>query len=334
MSNKKQSRSTSGGVAALVVAVVSVLLALALLFNRQYIVDQFVVWQYQPSPAIAALAERSGMDDDGTFYFYASQPALEDAQVFNERCAREEEGTAILGCYTGQRIYIYNVTDQQLDGIREVTAAHEMLHAVYSRLSDSERSRVDALIEAEYAKIKNDSQIAERLAFYDRTEPGERDNELHSIIGTEIAQVSSELESYYSKYFKDRNKVVVLYAGYVSVFNALQARADSLSVQLTALGNAIEQNTELYSRDVRELNSDIQAFNHRAGSGGFETENEFQTEKSALLVRSQQLDVTRAAINADVAQYEQLRAELESVAGQSNALNRSIDSTLAPTPSV
>ena len=37
--------------------------------------------------------------------------------------------TAVLGCYANREISIFNVTDQRLDGIREVTAAHEMLHA-------------------------------------------------------------------------------------------------------------------------------------------------------------------------------------------------------------
>ncbi len=47
---------------------------------------------------------------------------------------------AILGCYnpSSRDIYIYNVTNSELDGVKEVTAAHEMLHAAWERLSESE----------------------------------------------------------------------------------------------------------------------------------------------------------------------------------------------------
>ncbi len=77
---------------------------------------------------------------------------------------------AILGCYVTQRIYIYDVKDAKLDGIREVTAAHEMLHAAYERMSSSEQTKVNALLEVEYEKLRNDKDLAERMAFYARTE--------------------------------------------------------------------------------------------------------------------------------------------------------------------
>ena len=35
--------------------------------------------------------------------------------------------------------YIYNVNDERLNGLKEVTAAHEMLHAAYERLPESDK---------------------------------------------------------------------------------------------------------------------------------------------------------------------------------------------------
>lgn len=270
----------------------------------------------------------------GEFYFYASHPTLLDATAFNETCERREAATAILGCYNGQYIYIYNIADAKLDGVREVTAAHEMLHAAYARLGSAERQRVDTLIDAEFEKLKDDPDLAERLAFYERTEPGERHNELHSIIGTEMASVGGALEDHYSRYFDDRSKTVRLYEQYASVFKELQQRVEQLSQQLTQLGDEIEAETARYNTDVSQFNRDVEAFNARAEAGGFGSEAEFNGERAVLVSTGQALETRRQAINDKVARYEGLRAELAGIATESEALNRSIDSSLAPAPSL
>ncbi len=313
---------------------VCIVLAVILVLNRQYVIDQLSVWQYQPSEEIAAIADRSSMNEGGKFYFYTSQPSIESATDFNKKCSRKETSTAILGCYNGQNIFIYDVTDTRLDGIKEVTAAHEMLHAVYARLGAGEKARVDTLLEHEYEKLKNDKTFAERMAFYERTEPGERDNELHSIIGTEISAVSSELEAYYKKYFRERSKVVALHEKYASVFNDLQKRGEQISARLNELAKSIEQNSAQYNADVTRLNQDIASFNAKANAGGFATPSQFNAERSSLVARAEQLDASRTLINDSIGEYNRLRDELAVVASESEALNKSIDSSLAPAPSL
>ena len=330
---RKNLRS-AGYAAGLIATAVSLGLALVLFLNRQYIADQITVWQYHPSREIVSFADRSGMSDGGKFVFYASQPSLENAQNFNDKCDRKEESTAILGCYNGHAIYIYNVTNTKLDGIREVTAAHEMLHAAYDRMSDSERSRVNVLVEAEYEKLKSQSAFAERMAFYERTEPGERDNELHSIIGTEVSDIGVDLEAHYKKYFSDRSKVVALHNQYATVFSDLKSRADALSNQLTSLGEVIKSKTQTYNTQVDVLNADVQSFNARAKNGDFSSQSAFNSERLALELRADDLDAMRTQINSDIDSYNQIRSELMAIASQSEALNQSIDSTLAPAPSV
>lgn len=334
MLNTKRSKA-QGYIASLVVVLLSVVATVFLLLNRQQIIDQVYVWQYQPSTEISAFSSRTSMSDRGEFLFYASHPSIEESQVFNEKCAKIERSAAILGCYNGRNIYIYNVKNPKLDGIREVTSAHEMLHAAYLRLSEKDRQKVDVLVEAEYAKLSDDKEFSERMAFYARTEPGERDNELHSIIGTEVAAVSSELENYYKQYFNDRSKVVALHSQYASVFASLQLRSDELSAQLTVLADAIEENSDVYNVRVNQLNRDIAAFNARASGGEFETQEQFDAERATLTAQVASLDELRASINADRAAYNDLREELLSIASESDALNRSIDSSsLAPTPSL
>jgi len=332
---KHDNSRASGYVAALILIVISIGATLFLLLNRQAIIDHVSVWQYRPSTAISSFAERTTMSDEGKFLFFASRPSLEGTQVFNDKCSRTEKSTAILGCYDGLgTIYIYDVPNQKLDGIREVTSAHEMLHAAYSRLSTSEKKKVDGLVEAEYAKLSNDSEFSARMAFYSRTEPGERDNELHSIIGTEVASVSPELEEYYKQYFVDRSKVIALHAQYASVFASLQARSEELSTQLTSLAASIESQTAAYNNAVNQLNKDIANFNGRASSGAFSSQSQFNSERAQLTNRASALETMRAGINSDREQYEAMRTELMSIASESDALNKSIDSSLAPAPSL
>lgn len=324
--------SSRGSIVGLVFATLSLLLAALLFFNRQYVLDQITFWQYEPTSQIRELAKSSGMNGAGEFYFYASRPTLEGTQQFNQECDRKEERTAILGCYTGQRIYIYDVQDERLDGIRAVTAAHEMLHAAYERMGEAERQRIDGLLEKEYEKLKNDAKLAERMEFYARTEPGQRGNELHSVIGTEITDIGPELDQYYKKYFADRSKVVALHANYEKVFKTLQARADALSAELRTLRDTIETDTVIYNKDLKDFNSDAAEFKKRANGGDFDSRAQFDRELAVLTSRAGQLDEFREEIEANIARYQSLQKDLTGVASQSEELNRSINSNLAPAP--
>ena len=139
MLRTKTSRSSTGSTSSVVSAIIAIVLlgaSMWLWLNRQYVVDQIAVWQYQPTSDMVGFAERTTMTDGGKFYLYTSHPSLEKTQAFNTKCDRKEATTAVLGCYASGKIYIYDVTNEQLDGIREVTVAHETLHAVYERMSE------------------------------------------------------------------------------------------------------------------------------------------------------------------------------------------------------
>ena len=332
MSRWKPSRTKV--IANVAICLVIIALSLTAIIYRQFVKDQITVWGFQSTSEIDALVGRAGMNDYGKFIYHASQPSLDATQNFNNECDRVENTTSILGCYSNYRIYIYDVTDAQLDGIREVTATHETLHAVYGRMSSDEKSKINVLLEAEYKKLENNTDYTDRMAFYARTEPGERDNELHSVIGTEISNINPELETYYSKYFSDRQKVVVLNTKYISVFKNLQNHANELSQQLSSLASSISIKTSQYNSSVIALNSDITSFNQRADSNGFTSQTQFNSQRAALSVRVAELDTIRAGINDDIANYSSILAEYNSIASESKKLYNSIDSTLAPAPSV
>lgn len=326
-------------------AIVSIIFCLGLLavswwaiLNKQLILDQLTVWQYQPTSEVIGLIDRSGMDGYGKFLFLASQPLLakstDEIKVFNSVCSDVERTTSILGCYSNYQIYVYNVTDAQLDGVRETTAAHETLHAAYMRMGASEKNEVNILLEAEAKKLENSTEFKQRMAYYDRNEPGQRDNELHSVIGTEIANISPELEAHYKKYFSDRQKVVDLNAKYISVFQMLNAKASELSAQLVSLSNSIKNSSNQYNTDVQNLNNEITSFNSRANSGNFTSQAQFNIQRAALADRVAALSQSRTNINNDITKYEAILAEFNSIASQSKKLNNSLNSNLIAAPSV
>ena len=240
----------------------AVLFALAglIFFNRQYVIDEARLFRYTPSAEVKSIAEMTTMKDEGKRYFYASHPEINDRQAFNSNCSDHGEETIILGCYKALNIYIFDVTDPRLPGVKEVTAAHEMLHAAYDRLSDDERQRIDKLVKAEVDRIA-DPRLADLVKVYNKTEPGELLNEMHSIVGTEVGDISPDLEQYYSRYFSDRAKVVNLSEGYEKVFSDLKSQQDDLSAQLDKLNAEIKRRSQALNADIEQLNRVITAFN-------------------------------------------------------------------------
>lgn len=330
----QQRQRKSRALGRLIVSIVLFAIAALLVLNRQTIIDRITVWRFHPSAEVAALADRTRMSDDGKYYFYASQPELQDRDAFNHSCSTlQSEQTVVLGCYVAHRIYVFNVNDQSLDGIKEVTAAHEMLHAAYERLSQSDKAHVNAMINAAAAKV-TDKNIATLIAEYEKTEPGEKLNELHSILGTQVAHLDGDLEAYYSQYFTDRSAVVGLSQKYEGIFNELKSQQEQLSNQLEALANELAADSNDYNQSIVKLNADITAFNDRAESGGFSSQAQFNAERDALVARQEQLRAANARLNAKIALYNQKREQLKAINSRAEALNRSINSNLSPVPAL
>lgn len=334
MSDKKRSlsRSIVGGV----VSIALLAAAAFLLLNQQYVKDQISVFSYKPNSTVQSVENRIDFTAKGKFYFYATQPEVDGSDTFNADCPRQETGNPILGCYSNGRIYVYDVTNTELNGIEEVTAAHETLHAVWERTSDSEKARIGALLQDEYKKLSGDADLTARMDYYQRTEPGQFINELHSILGTEQANLSPELETYYKQFFNDRQKVVALHEKYNSVFTGLKTQSTTLYTELTTLRDSIDTRTAQYNADIKQLSADIASFNTRANNGDFTSISSFNSERAALVARSDQIDADRTSISADIDTYNTKYSQYQDVSKQIEVLNNSIDSIkdLQPTPSV
>lgn len=316
-------RSFSSGLFSLIFIV---LVIAGLIFHRQ-IIDQYKFLTYQPSSEIANLAERSGFSDSGKFYFYITSPQLETAEQFNEDCRRIEQASPILGCYNqgADTIHIFDINSQELDGIKEVTAAHEMLHAVFSRLSKSEIDRLATLLEAAYESHKT-PKLEERMAYYQRSQPGSKINELHSILGTEVEDLGAELEKHYAKYFANRQKVVGLFKAYNQKFDDIEREAEQLSSDLKQRIKVINSERAAYETDLASLNLAISDFNSRASSGEFTSQNEFQRIRNQLMNQMSHLRLRQSQIDQQIKSYNQDVERLNNLGVKMQQLNQSLDS--------
>ena len=334
MLNKNHSRV--GSIISSVVSVSLLVLSGWVILNHQYVFDQWNVWQYQPSADITAISNQVGMSEKGRFYFYASRPVVDSATDFNTNCQNKDEKSAILGCYSIGRIYIRGIANHQLDGIEEVTAAHEMLHVIWERMSASDKQAVGMLLDAEYQKINNPA-LKERIAYYDKYEPGERLNELHSIIGTEVANVGSDLEAHYGQYFTHRNNIVSLHAGYQQLFDSIKTQSDALITELNTLAIDLKADIAQYNDEAAAISDESNTLKNNANSidrTSASEVNAFNAKRASLLARITQLENLRVVINGKYDTYNSKLAEYNKLIVRSNELTQSLNGTLAAPPSL
>ena len=207
--------------------------------KHQEVADWWLLRGYTPSAQIAAIAADTTMTSKGKTIFYVHNPRIEDKAQFNQDCTFGET-SIVLGCYDGRGIYVYNVSDDRLAGIHEVTAAHEMLHAAYDRLSEQEKKRVNTLTERALQKVTSE-RIQNLVKSYRSRSAGAVPNELHSIIGTEIENLDPELEAYYAQYFNDRKTVVALSQKYEQVFTDLKTQVERFDAELSLMKAQVTQ---------------------------------------------------------------------------------------------
>lgn len=304
-------------------------LAVALLQGPR-LYDRYAAAQYMPTTEIRAVNTALALTDEGERLLYASHPVIEDQQAFNDDCQSTERTAAMLGCYYQRKIFLFNVQNAELQGVVEVTAAHEMLHAAYDRLNFLERPEVDKLIRAEYNRVKDDETIKSLMEYYERAQPGSDSNELHSIIGTTVRDISPELEKYYARYFTNRKAIVEMNARYNAVFDEIKVKAEQLSADLSTEGERITSELASYEADQQQLQIDITTFNQRASNGDFPTRQSFESARSTLVRRSNLLNTRRENLNARIAAYNQRIAELNALSVKAKELNKSINGVPEP----
>ncbi len=333
-SGTKTSSSRRSALPGAILAVVTTALAVIILTQHVLIVDTIKSMQFTPADGIVTIHDNVTLTGAGTRIFYASGPQLVEDSSFNDDCHSTEKTSVVLGCYANGMIYLYDINNIELHGIKEVTAAHEMLHAAYDRLSGLDKKAVDRLLEKEVQALRSNNEFESRMSVYDELSDADKINELHSVIGTEVASLDPELEAYYSRYFKDRSQVVNYYAQYHSVFAQLESQADSLAMSLDEQAASINMRIAKYNEAATQLDADIRSFNQRATDGFYTTQAQFNADRSALVSQANALDGEKDSINSAIARYNADKSTYDGLASHLSELNNSIDSTLAPAPTV
>jgi hypothetical protein len=295
--NKQFARIVAGSVTLAVLAG-----ALLAAVHAQDIIDWGRLRGYDPPARIVQLADKTTMKPDARKVFYVQRPNLDDKSEFKAHCPANEK-SIVLGCYISNKgIYVLDVTDARLNGVIEVTAAHEFLHAEYDRLSKQDKANVDKMTAAYFA-TNTDQRLKDTIERYRSSDASVVPNELHSILGTEVRNLPPELESYYSRYFTDRKAIVSFSEKYEQTFVNLEDQVKNYDSRLNSLKSQIEAN----QNTLKEQSSSIDSERHHLDS----------------LLHSNQTEAYNQAVpgfNAMVTSYNSLVSHTKSLIEQFNSL--------------
>lgn len=310
-------------VAALLGASIMAVLAVAVVWNMQTILDWWRLRGYTPDARVVLLTNETAMTDTARHLFYVNHPQILNASAFSSQCKVGAEKTVVLGCYQSgdQGIYLYDVTDQRLRGVVETTAAHEMLHAAYNRLSQDEKTRIDTLLNTFYATGLSDERVKKTIEAYRQSEPDELPNEMHSIFATELTTLPSELESYYKQYFSDRATVVGMAQRYQAEFTSRRDKTIAYDAQLAELKKKIDTNQANSTVRRRNLNSQYSRLQSLRRSNDDSTYNQLVgTYNANVETYNALLNTTRAQID----QYNQIVEARNAVAVEERDLAQAL----------
>lgn len=314
---------------AFILTLAFIALPFAAFWQRQAIYDWLKLRNYSPPAAVASLATATAMNSQARHIFYVNHPELiGDSDTFRNDCTSTEQ-TIILGCYHPPQlgIFVYDVHDERLNGIEEVTAAHEMLHAAYDRLKGSERDKINKLLNDFYKNELKDQRILETIDSYKKTEPQDLINEMHSIFGTEIATLPAPLEDYYKRYFSNRQAVVAFSQKYETEFTSRAAKASQIEKQLNSLKAKISAEEANLRAQLAKINSDQARLESLRNSGRIEEYN------AGVGPYNAEVDTYNAGVaqyKRDVDTYNALLDQYNAIAGELKQLYGAIDTRLAP----
>ena len=229
----------------------------------QMISDEVNASDYRPSAEIAAIAEELQLTRRGRAAFYATRPELKTGAAFRADCGNASAGAYMSGCYLpgeNERIALRATSADVLNenGVffdfvteRQVTALHELLHAVYARLNEHERAAACREAKALAGSLAG---LNEALRYYS----GEQYcTELFARVGAEHADTlaeSSTLAAAYGRYFAINPQLLERHRQNEAQLAELRTRTDRYLAQMkTAKRNLDDRIAQYYS----SLNWDI-----------------------------------------------------------------------------
>lgn len=291
-------------------------------FNFQFLKDTYLAMTFEPSEEILSIKDKLNLTENGNRIFLASAPTLNSADEFNIICNADNTETSTLGCFTNQKIYIYNIESEELAGVKESTSAHELLHAIWSRLSTADKENLIPTLESVYKK--GDKDFKDSVENY---EESARIEEIYVRSATQIKDLPENLETHYAKYFNNQDKIVDYYNSYIEPFNTIKAELDTLEKELKTLNDSISAKNSEYDTRITNLSREITEFNSCASTVGcFADDASFFACRSELLSEQSNLDALFDSLNSDIEFYNEKVKEYNENVIHGKELNSIIDS--------
>jgi hypothetical protein len=294
---------------------------------QQDIRDWWKLRSYTPSAQITKLADSTTMNQLGRRLFYVHDPAVLDRATFNSACHSHGETSIVLGCYNGTGIYLFNVADPRLNGVLEVTSAHEMLHAAYDRLGASQKAELHSMLDQQLKMITN-QRILDLVEQYRRNDPTTIYTEMHSIFGTELPKLLPDLEQYYAKYFSDRPQVAAFSEAYETVFSGLKQQLSGLDTQLQQQKQTIDELEASINSQQNTLSQRRATLEQLAASGDTSAYNAGVVTYNRLVAAFNR-DI--ASVKTKITAYNTLVEERNKLSIVHNDLINTLDSTYSTT---
>ena len=249
--------------------------------SQYYFTDWQALRALKPGSVASEYITKLRLSEKSKLIIAGSNLEIKPKSDFNAAC--KPVGQVIeLGCYIGglpDHIYVMQIQDPKVQKVMDVTTTHELLHAAYARLTPQKKAEVDALLEKQLSTT-TDANLTKRLEGYATTEPGQQNNELHSIFGSEFRNLTPELETYYKQYFNDRLMIVAwseannaYITGKERDLKSKKASIESDDAKLKSLEALMNSylnsgQTALYNslvpsqnKQVRDINEAIEAYN-------------------------------------------------------------------------
>lgn len=308
-----------------ILGALALIIGFSVMFFGQHIIDYFSGRDYVPTAEMAEIIEHLELTDDADLILRAVHPILQETEEFNKHCPNRDEEMSTLGCYspTDNRIYIYKIESNELDGIEESVLAHELLHAIYQRMNNIERTGVNHELQSYY------NRHAEQFGDYLKSYSDEQYyTELHSVIGQRVksSEMSRILRDHYSKYFKDQEKIAEYYSQYRAVFDELKTNIETLSAEVETTRAEINEKREAYQAHLEEYERISQEIRKNIEKGVYKDSRAIQAQYNYISSLYDQTETERLKLNEDINAFNEKVAELNTYIERSNALNRIINS--------
>lgn len=306
--------------------------AVIVLADYYVVFDTIIGLSYQPSREIATIFEHIDLTSKGERILRASRAELQNAENFNTNCSNSTSEISVLGCYYDWRIYIYNIKNEELDGIKETVLAHELLHAVWQREKSWAKDELKSLLRETYDDYKNG--LEEHMKNYSDENFVD---ELHSVIGTQIepSSLPIKLRNHYAEIFRNHGQIVAYFDKYNDKFLSLRKKLSETSTKINSMKKEIESKRATYHKKTKTLSDDIDIFNSNAAHGYYNNnKTQLDYDRTKLVARQDALNEEFQELNVLINETNKLIEEYNRNVARSNELYGSINSNIKKVDSV